>query len=221
MFGQNHIMKKLLILLCLLTPSVAHADYVVWSDAQTKLTATYPDDWQLGSNKTSEDLLTVLLPSGDDNAQCFIRVVDDKRFVMMPNKIRADVQKIFFSRNYMDSYAQSYPEGRVMQFKDGTGLGRGFASTAVIAFAPPVDEPFQPRMGIVSVSNYFDKTYMVECSAEANNFKNYADTFFSFMKTINFKKEFHELAIGNYRDFLRKKGTLNVPLPNGISRSVY
>ena len=214
-------MKHILLFILLLIPSVAEADYVVWSDPETKLTATYPDTWEQGSNKIPDDVFTVLLPSGTDNAQCLLRALDDKRFTMLPNRTRPQVQKTYFSREYMDEYAKSYPEGRVLQFKDGTGLGRGFASTAVIAFAPPVDEPFQPRMAIVSVSNYYNKTYMVECSAEANNFKNYSEKFFSFIKTINFKKEFHELAIGNYRDFLRKGGTLNVPLPNGVSRSVY
>ena len=63
-------------------------------------------------------------------------------------------------------------------------------------------------MAVVSVSNYYDKTYVVECAAEANQFKNYADEFFSFMKTINFKKEFHELAVGNYRDFLKKRSAI-------------
>jgi hypothetical protein len=214
-------MKHILFILCLFLPSMAQADYVVWSDPQTKLTATYPDTWEEGSNKTTDDLLTVLIPSGGDNAQCVLKSAEDKRFVILPNKTRSDVQKRFFSREFMDEYARQYPEGRVVRFKDGTGLGLGFASTAVIAFAPPVDEPFQPRMAIVSVSNYYDRTYVAECSAEANNFQNYTEGFFSFLKTVNFKKEFHELMIGNYREFLETKGILNLPLPNGVSRTVH
>lgn len=49
----------------------------------------------------------------------------------------------------------------------------------------------------------------------------YHDEFLDFIKSVDFKKTVHELTIGNYRDFLKDWGELQVALPNAVNVTVY
>ena len=216
--------SSLLVALSVLVPFMphaAHADYFVWADEKTGLTASFPDTWKIIANTQPDDVLHVALPSGADRAECFIRVDADKRFVIYPNRYRKDVQKVAYSRDFWKEYNATYQNVKELGFGDETGLGKGFASTEMITYTTPPDEPFENRAAILSVTNYFDKTYIAGCSSTQASYSKYATSFLSFMKTIDQQKAYHELTIGNHpRNFINE-GTLEFKSPNGVSTERY
>ena len=200
---------------------VAKADYFVWADEKTGLTASFPDSWKIIANQQPDDILTVALPSGEDNAKCVIRADLDKRFLIYPQHLRDEVQMVEFSKDFWKDYNATYQNVQVLGYGDQTGLGKGYASTEMIAYTTPPDEPFENRAAIISVSNYYDKTYIAGCSSKQDAYSKYATKFLSFMKTIDMKKAYHELTIGNHpRNFING-GTLEFKDKNGVSTGRY
>lgn len=182
----------------------SHADYFVWADEKTGLTASFPDSWKITANQQPDDVLTLSLPSGNDDAKCFIRADLDKRFLIYPQHLRKDVQKVAYSKDFWKEYNATFQNVQVLGYGDETGMGKGYASTQMITYSSAPDEPFENRAAIMSVSNYYDKTYIAQCSAKQDSYSKYATSFLSFMKTIDMKKAYHELRIGNHpRDFLQ------------------
>ncbi len=201
--------------------NAAHADYFAWADEKTGLSATFPDSWKIIANRQPDHVLTVALPSGDDKAQCIIRADIDKRFLIYPNQYRKDVQHVAFSKDFWKDYNATYQNIQTLGYGDETGLGKGFASTEMITYTTPPDEPFENRAAIISVTNYYDKTYIAECSSTQNSYQKYATAFLSFMKTIDQEKAYHELTIGNHpRNFINE-GTLEFKDRNGVSTGRY
>ncbi|PZP55548.1 MAG: hypothetical protein DI586_06500 [Micavibrio aeruginosavorus] len=204
-------------------PIKAKADYFVWADEKTGLTASYPDDWKMINNAQTDDILTVALPSGEDDAQCFIRADIDERYLIYPQHIRDEVQRVAFSKKFWEEYNANYKNVQVLGFGDETGLGKGFASTQMIAYTEPsVDgSSIENRAAIMSITNYYDKTYLAQCSSKQDAYQKYATAFLSFMKTIDMKKAHHELTIGNHpRNFINE-GTLEFKDKNGVSTGRY
>ncbi len=219
---MKNYMKVLAAALALASFSqTAHADYFVWADEGTGLTASFPDSWKIIANRQPDDVLSVALPSGEDKAQCFIRADTDKRFLIYPQHLRKDIQKIAYSKDFWKDYNATYQNVNVLGYGDETGLGKGYASTEMITYTTPPDEPFENRAAIVSVTNYYDKTYIAECSSTQSSYEKYATAFLSFMKTIDQKKAYHELTIGNHpRNFINN-GTLEFRDRNGVSTGRY
>jgi hypothetical protein len=77
------------------------------------------------------------------------------------------------------------------------------------------------RGGLMAVTHYYDKTYVAECSSSMTSYATYHTAFLSFFKSISFKKAYHELATGDYRNFLNEWGIIDVPFPNAVSRTTY
>lgn len=200
---------------------VAKADYFVWADEKTGLTASFPDSWKIIANQQPDDVLTVAVPSGDDNARCMIRADEDKRFLIYPQHLRKDVQKVAYSKDFWKDYNATFQNVQILGYGDETGLGKGYASTEMITYTTPPDEPFENRAAIISVTNYYDKTYIAHCSSRQAAYSKYATKFLSFMKTIDMKKAYHELTIGNHpRNFINE-GTLEFKDKNGVSTGRY
>jgi len=214
--------KILAVLLAFSTLATeARADYFVWADEDTGLTATFPDTWRVVANQQPDDILTVALPSGEDKAVCFIRADIDKRFLIYPQHLRKDVQKVAYSKDFWKEYNATYQNVQILGYGDETGLGKGYASTEMIAYSTPPDEPFENRAAILSVSNYYDKTYIAGCSSKQDSYKKYATAFLSFMKTVDQKKAYHELTIGNHpRNFLADPH-MEFKNQNGVSTDRY
>lgn len=218
---KNYIKVSILALLVLAPVQKARADYFVWADDKTGLSASFPDDWKIIANRQPDDVLTVALPSGPDKAQCTIRADIDKRFTIYPNRYRKDVQRVAFSKDFWKDYNATFQNVQVLGYGDETGLGKGFASTQMITYTTAPDEVPENRAAIMSVTNYYDKTYIAECSSSQNSYSKYGESFLSFMKTIDMKKAYHELAIGNHpRNFINN-GTLEFKDPNGVSTTRY
>lgn len=203
----------------------AKADYNVWTDAKTGLTVSFPDTWKQNNNQTSIDVITLSVPSGDGNATCKISSQEDKRFLVYPNKYRADIRDKNFAMNFWEKYATNYNSVNMIRYADNAGLGQGFSSMALVSFlTPPTSanaDDSTDRGGIMAVTNYGDKVYVAECSSALPVYGQYHVQFMDFFKSISFKKYYHELVVGDYRNFLNTMGTIDVPFPNAVSRSIY
>lgn len=203
----------------------AKADYNVWTDAQTGATVTFPDTWKQVTNATPVDLITLSVPSGDDDATCRLRAEEDKRFLIYPNKFRSDIRDIYFSNDFWAKYATNYDNVNILKQQDNAGLGQGFASMTLASYTTPPSEidagDGRERGGIMAVTNYYDKVYIAECSSSMVGYSKYHIPFLSFFKSISFKKSYHELAVGEYRNFLSEWGIISVPFPNTVSRTSY
>ncbi len=207
----------------------AKADYNVWTDAKTGATVTFPDTWKQVTNEWPVDVITLSVPSGDDKAMCRLRAEEDKRFVIYPNRYRKDIRDLYFSKEFWDKYTAAYDNVNVIRHQDNAGLGQGFSSMTLVSYTTPPTTSFdvtkqnnvQDRAGVMAVTNYGDKVYVAECSAYFPSYNNYHTLFMGFFKSISFKKAYHELAVGDYRNFLNEWGTIDVQFPNAVSRSVY
>jgi hypothetical protein len=199
----------------------AKADYAVWTDAPTGATVSFPDTWKQINNQQPDDVITLSLPSGADKATCRLRIDDERRFLIYPSRYEPDVRDVNFTDEFWDNYTASYDQVHIVRSENNAGLGRGFASMTLISYVTPPDEPRTERGGIMAVTNYYDKMYVAECSSSLSSYGQYHQAFLAFFKSINFKKAYHESTVGNYRNFLSGWGTINVPFPNAVSRSVY
>jgi hypothetical protein len=204
-------------------PCIAKADYYVWADAKTGTLVSYPDDWKIINNQNPADIITLALPSKDatDKAQCKVRAEEDLRFQQFDNDARADIQRVYFSQDFWKQYLASFDRVNVTAYKDGTGLGQGFASMMVASYTTPISEAQQQRASLLSAAHYFNRVYLVDCSSSLQSYDRYAPLFESFLKTVQFNKAYHELLVGEYRDFLQRAGVIVVRDPNAVSTGVY
>lgn len=199
----------------------AHADYFAWADQKSGVSLSFPDTWKMVNNQQPNDIITVALPSGDDRAMCRVRVDKDERYAVFPNQYDSDVQKISYSQPFWDQYTASFDHVKVHEFREVTGLGKGFGSMELASYSTAPGEVPEYRTGVMFVSFYHNQAYVADCSATAQSYQKYHPQFMDFVKSIDFKKSVHELTVGNYRDFLFEWGEIEVKFPNAVSASTY
>ncbi len=199
----------------------AKADYFVWSDEKSGVTLSYPDTWKMVNNQQPDDVFTVALPSGNDKAVCRVRVNKDGRYKIFPNRFDDEIQQISYAQPFWDQYTASFDQVKVHLFRDAAAVGKGHGSMELATYATAPDELPDYRTGIMFVSFYDNHYYVADCSAAANAYSKYHTAFLTFVKSIDFKKTVHELTVGNYRDFLKDWGELEVRLPNAVSVTVF
>lgn len=219
----THFFVVVLVLCGAFASVPARADYVSWQDDKTGVSFSYPDTWTTVNNQQPNDIVTLALPSGEDQATCRVRADDEHRFLMYPSEYQGDIQKVNYAgQEFWTNYLSLYEQPTIHSINDGAGLGRSFASIATVSYLNAPDEPYAFKKSVLAVSPYYQRAYMVECSAMSGNYNAYHDMFLSFMKSVNFKKEFHELTVGEYpRNFLSPRSTIEVPLQNGVSTTTY
>ncbi|HPF79130.1 MAG TPA: hypothetical protein PLF01_07555, partial [Alphaproteobacteria bacterium] len=76
--------RLVLLLLLVLFPSAAKADYFLWQDPESGLTMTFPDTWKEQNNRAPDDVLTISGPSAGGDPVCTIKVSDDRRYMIYP-----------------------------------------------------------------------------------------------------------------------------------------
>lgn len=198
-------MKFLIFLIVLFAPfQVAKADYFLWQDPKSGLTATFPDTWKEQNNRKPEDVLTVSGPSNGDDPKCVIKVSDDKRYTIFPSDYGRAVQHDAVSVPFWKSYYASYDDYTIDRVYDGGGLGRWLASYALGSYELRDGTVFQQRRALMFASLYYDKLYIVECSSLNHAYERWDNNFRSIIKSIDFKKTYHERKTGDYYDFLAK-----------------
>lgn len=197
------MIRFLMAVLILMMPVSAQADYFVWQDAKSGLTMSFPDTWNVVHNQKPEDILTIIAPSDHDQPVCKVRVHPDKRFVIYPPDFGRDVQKTAVSAPFWDSYLAQYEGYQLDRVYDGAGLGRWHASYALASYSTHSGTVMQTRRAIMFASLYNDKLYALECSTLNHAYEKWAVSFKDIVKSIDFKKAYHEFPTGEYANFLK------------------
>ncbi len=182
----------------------AQADYFLWQDADSGLTVTFPDTWKTQNNRNPDDVLSISAPSNGEDPTCKIKVSDDRRYMIYPSDFGDAIQREAVSIPFWKTYYSLYDEYTIDRVYDGGGLGRWLASYALGSYSKRDGTAFQQRRAIMFASLYNDKMYMVECSALNHAYDKWDNDFRSIIKSIDFKKAYHERPTGDYANFLKK-----------------
>ena len=191
------------VLISMACAGPAREDYYVWGDPDSGLTLSFPDTWKIVSSADDDDVLTIMAPSGRAHAACRVRVNLDRRYVVYPQQYRDAIQRVDFSNEFWDKYLKEYEYGHLYEVMNGAGLGRSFASYALVGYKSAVQGPYMDRMALNFVSLYNDKLYVLECSSHRDAFMRWKPAFMSIAGSIDFQKAYHENLNGHYRDFTR------------------
>ncbi len=193
-----------LVLFASVLPGTAKADYFVWQDEKTGVSVTFPDTWKVQNNAGPDTVLTIQAPSKNDQPVCKIDVSPDRRYVIFPPRYGDDVQKVAVSKPFWQSYMAQYDDYYLNNVYDGAGLGRWFASYATATYSRHFGTVMQQRRGLMFASLYNDKLFIIECSALNHAYERWAADFQSVIKSVDFKKAYHELPTGEYANFLKE-----------------
>lgn len=196
------IKSRFLLTLSLLTLGVgtASAEVFYWQDADTKMSFTYPDRWDVRHNQRPDDIYSVAAPGVNNHAICRLRVREDNRYAIYPEYFDRHIQRIAYSQQFWDDYLGEYDDVQVHRVYEDAGLGRGFGSFAEASFTTALGPKMEKR-GIMFASLYNKKAYIVECSAEKHSYHTWHNSFLSLVKSVDFRKEINEAKNGYYRNF--------------------
>lgn len=178
----------------------ANAEVFYWQDADTKMSFTYPDRWDVRHNQRPDDIYAVAVPGANNHAICRLRVREDKRFAVYPEYFANNIQRIAYSNDFWDSYLGEYNDVTMRRVYDDAGLGRGFASFAEADYTTALGPKMEKR-AIMFASLYNNNAYILECSAEKHSYHKWHNSFLSVVKSVNFRKEINEAKNGYYRNF--------------------
>jgi hypothetical protein len=131
-----------------------------------------------------------------------VSVSDNKRYVIYPAEYGDAIQREAVSIPFWKSYFSNYDDYTIDRVYDGGGLGRWHASYAIGSYSTRNGTVMQGRQAIMFASLYYNKLYVVECSALNYAYDKWDNDFRSIIKSIDFKKMYNEKIIGEYHDFL-------------------
>ena len=209
-----------LFMVSTIASNVAKADYFVWEDPKSGLTMSFPDTWQRQTlREGAGEVLRIVAPSQNDDPVCTINVTDDKRYTIFPADYGDGVQRTAVSIPFWKSYMANYDDYTIGRVFDGAGLGRWRASYAFASYDKRAGTAYQQRRGIMFASLYNDKLFIVECSSLAHAYETWGPNFRSVIKSIDFKKMYHEHMVGEYADFL-KDADLNFWSQTGLEGTI-
>lgn len=203
-------MNRVFLFLSLLAVSIvasqgAKADYFFWKEPKSGLTMTFPDTWERQSNRNPDEVLRISGPSNGDNPVCTVKITGDNRYTIFPPDYGDAVQRVAVSIPFWKSYMGNYDQYVIDRVFDGGGLGRWRASYAFAGYTTRDGTAYQQRRGIMFASLYNDKLYVVECSTLNHAYERWNANFRSIIKSIDFKKMYHEHMTGDYANFLEKR----------------
>jgi len=206
LLGQRIIMFRLfksflaVALLCSAYTSQAQAEQFFYEDKVERFTMTFPDTWARINNQKADDQITIAGPGAGHYATCRVRVRKDRRFVIFPGKFDSDVQKVAYSREFWNDYLGDYDNVVVDTFKDGAGLGLGYASMAEASYET-AEGPLVRKRGLMFAALYHDNLYVADCSSEETVFQKWRPAFLSIVKSVDFGSVRHDKRHGHYRSF--------------------
>lgn len=196
-FAKTTLLSAVLAALLI---SPARAEVFVLEDDVNGFSLSIPDSWAKITNQKPDDKLTIAGPGANDYATCRVRVREDRRFLIYPRIFADPVQQVAYSREFWNDYLGEYEEITVDAFKDDSGVGKAFASTAEASFMSTDGTPVRKR-GIMFAGLYNDRAYIVDCSSEQTLYDKWRPVFLSIIKSVDFEKTIHEYPDGHYRNF--------------------
>lgn len=168
------------------------------------MSMTFPDTWKVQPNRRPGDKLTVMAPSDFDQPLCTLSTMEDRRYTIFPVDYGRDVQQAAVSVDFWHTYLNRYSGHKIGKVVDGAGLGRWHASYATAAYTQMFGSVLQQRKALMFASLYNDTLYILECSSLAHAYDDWVFPFQSIIKSVDFKKAYHELPTGEYANFLSK-----------------
>ena len=190
------------VLFLLLLPLPAQADYFLWEDPTSGLTITFPDTWKTQNNRNPDTILTISAPSAGDDPVCEVKINDDKRYTIYPPEYGHAVQREAVSVPFWRSYMASYDDYTIDRVFDGASFGRWIASYGFATYSKRDGTAHQIRRALMFASLYNDKLYTIECSTLNSAYERWDRDFRSVIKSVDFKKIYHERRHGEYANFL-------------------
>ncbi len=170
-------------------------------DQDNRFTVSFPDLWKKVGNQKPDDRLTMLGQGENDFAICRVRVREDRRFVIYPDKFNDEIQRTSFSREFWNDYLGDYNDVTVDSFKDDSGLSIGAASMVEASYETAQGAIVKKR-GLIFASLYHDQLYVVDCSSEESLYEKWRPAFLSIVKSVEFDKVTSKKKSGHYRDFM-------------------
>lgn len=200
-------MKKTALFLSVLSLSLtsgvsaSQADYHVWQDGETGMSMSYPDTWRQGNSKAPDDILTLLAPNDDGGEPvCRVRAREDGRFEFYPIGYSAAVQQKAYNEEFWNNYLASYDRVMIHDYKETTGIGRGFGSSVIASYKTKHPVEGRQRSALLASGLYNGTAYIFECSADTVVFNNWYGRFASILKSMDTRKVTHELVRGDNPD---------------------
>ena len=188
-------------LFCFIGVGSAKAEIFFVEDQENGFSVTFPDLWSRSHNQKPDDKLTLVGPGEPDFATCRVRVREDRRFLVYPRKFADSIQKVAYSHDFWNRYLGEYDDVSVDDFREPTGLGKGFGSFTEATYTT-AEGTIMRKRGLMFASLYHDRAYIVDCSSEASVYYKWRPAFMGIVKSVDFEKVVHELPSGNYRNFL-------------------
>ncbi|MGH1455566.1 MAG: PsbP-related protein [Alphaproteobacteria bacterium] len=178
----------------------AQAEIFVVEDQQNRFSVSFPDTWAEINNQKPDDKLTIAAQGVNEFVECRVRVRNEERYLVYPEKLAAEVQRQYISRDFWDLYLGEYNEVDVISFKDDAGLGYGHASMVEASYET-ADSTIVRKKGLAFASVYGNNLYILECSSEETVYDKWRPAFLSIVKSVDFKRVSHPNSEGYYRDF--------------------
>jgi hypothetical protein len=207
------MVKFLLLFLSVLAinfaPNLAFAHSYTWHDPNFKLHLSYPDTWQQQGGLPANALWQAVAPnidSPDDNAKCTLMAKRDKRFVIYPKNLMAQVVAHEASwQNWEQIMANA--DDLYFYYNNLGAIGRGDARYTLVDYTDNSNPREQTLMrALVFTSLYGDQQAQLICQAARPQFEKFADAFGKIASSIQFDDvQYAENYTGYYRDFLEQK----------------
>ena len=201
---MNSLLKSLLVVAALtisFSPLTSKAEVFFVEDQGNRFSLSFPDTWKKTNNQKPDDKLVVEGQGHYHFATCHVRVREDRRFVIYPEKFNDEIQRTSFSEEFWDNYLSDYDEAKIEDFRDDAGLGFGAASIAEASFYTN-EGPVVHKRGLMLASLYHDQLYIIECSSQISVYDKWRDAFMGIIKSVDFKKVTHDSKSGYYREFM-------------------
>lgn len=191
------------------TMQQAKAEVFFIDDATHRFSISFPDSWKRIANQKPDDMLTVTGAGQNNFADCRVRVNNDRRHVIHPPTLDAEIQRIEVSADFWDNYLSDYNNVEVQRFKDNAGLGYGHASMAEASYETTEGATVRKR-GLMFASLYHDQMYVFECSSEETVYDEWRQTFLGIAKSVDFGVVTNDKTKGHYRDFTNEDEKVEV-----------
>ena len=199
---MTRILLTFAIFVLSITP--AKADYFLWEDSDSGLTMTFPDTWKRQQARHPNEVLRIAGPANGANPVCTVQTREDKRYTIYPADYGDAVQKTAVSIPFWQNYMTNYDDYTLDRVFDGGGLGRWLGSYAYGSYTQTDGTAHMTRQAIMFASLYYDTLYTVECSTLNGAYDEWNPIFRSIIKSVDFKKTYHEHATGEYANFLKE-----------------
>ena len=190
------------VLLMLASIPQAAASYYVWGDDAQGINLTFPDNWQVVVNQKPDEVLSIVAPEADGYVSCEFKMREDRRYRVYPQRYDEAISEISYGRDFWQDYIAKHDRVQFHVLKNDAGYGRGHGSYALVSYTTGYPQPFEERASLMFVGFYNANVHIAECSAPILLFEKWNKAFYSIIGSVEFRKDYNELTIGHYKDFL-------------------